>query len=466
MCLQKVKTILKFILALIILALCIELIYRGALYSKSFFTYHGYEYDFNLCMVGGSTSLGVPFNKKVSIPRLVSFAFNDSINGHEIAIHNLSKAGMPISTAFWKTRDLVLGIDSGTMLLYVGINDPYLNENNNNSFWFKLMHKSWVVSKINYLLNPWNSSKQHYEFYYEEIIKMLQNKGWTIVNSTLVGNFSEFAPNVNDKNFYELDEFDFLIDKELNLSKPVFNSKNPFAYYKKGAAYLKQNNTDSINKYFQLAVDLDYSIRPSTFKNEFIMDIAKKYKIQTIDPYSLFLKKSNNILPGYNLFMDAHHPNLEGYILISQLFVEKIETIYNIKKTNYLDVEKVEKVFQLDTKFYDEANLNTAAWHISESFYSLYYEDRIEKARQYLNKIQNNNLLAKESSYWNCILLLLEEDFTMWESIYKTNMNQMDYSYPIKSVPYFDRLIKKINLGCQKGLIKENLANKFLSKLN
>lgn len=468
----NIKLFLKVVFTLFFTLIITEFSFRAYLSLKSIATYKNSDKNYNLCMVGGSTSKGIPFNEKISIPKLVSYTFKDTLDGKKINIYNISEAGMPISKAYWDTRELTLGIKKGTMLLYTGINDTYNNnEDDTNFFLLKLLHKSWVLSKIYYLYNPWQGSKDHYEFYYEEILKILNAKKWTVISSTLVGNYSDFAPNIHNVDFIESKLFNN-IHQNIPVKYPIevdsinrFN-ENAYLFYKTGKYYLKENNIDSANRYFMFAVDVDYSIRPSSYKNKFIKDISKQYNIVCVDANHLFYTTSGGVLPGYNLFMDAHHPTLKGYALIAELFVGALKETHQIDEKKSIKLNAIENAFNLTPEFYANAYLETAIWHILESFYTLSYHDRLQKAGEFLHKADSQIFDKARYYYWNCLLLLLEEDYEKWSYFYTKYKEEINFSYPIKHVQNFERIEEKLNQGIIKSEINKKHADDFLSKLN
>lgn len=467
MFLKRSSFLLKIILVLFLSILFLEGIYRLSLKVISYVKYNKYSQFHNICMVGGSTACGVPFQEKVSIPILVSLSFNNCINNKNINVINLAESGMPISTAYWRTRELVMGLDNGTMLLYTGINDPFLNHKDKNIGFFYLSNKIWVLARIKYLINPWNTSKQKYEYYYEEIIKMLNKHHWTIISSTLVGNYSEFSPNISiyDIKKNRIEKFNQNNVAELGITdlKGMIKNDSPMFAYLTGKSFILNNKIDSANTCFLNAVDMDYSIRPSSYKNDFIKTISKKHNVTYIDPFSYFLELSDSILPGYNLFMDAHHPTLFGYVEIANLFSEKIAEKNSIKNHKPLTINKVYEQLKIDEQFYNNVYLESAKWHILESFYSQYYFDRLNKSSYYFSKII---VKSKDYYYWQSIYYILSQKFEFFEILYKNQHANMNFNYPISKVSNFTRIEENLNKGVSEKLLSEKIAKEYLKKLN
>ena len=85
------RLLLKILLATLFFLLLLELSYRAAEHIMvKLNTKDSQNSQYPICMIGGSTSVGEPFQDKISIPKLVSYALNGKIKEREISIHNLA----------------------------------------------------------------------------------------------------------------------------------------------------------------------------------------------------------------------------------------------------------------------------------------------------------------------------------------------------------------------------------------
>jgi tetratricopeptide (TPR) repeat protein len=178
------------------------------------------------------------------------------------------------------------------------------------------------------------------------------------------------------------------IYKELLKLNPGINLAP--VYYFLGKIYREKHDYVLARKYYYLAADTG-SKRPSRAQNEAIKRIAVEHKVSFVDTFSSFEKTADNALIGYNLFGDAHHPNLKGYILLAGGFAEELGKIYNVKPAREKpSEEEIKNYFGFDNDDMFVVYMHNIKWLLAEASKDVYRRDSIERAKYYLAKAKEN----------------------------------------------------------------------------
>ncbi len=105
----------------------------------------------------------------------------------------------------------------------------------------------------------------------------------------------------------------------------VNNASEALKTYDKGIAEL-DSNYPSAKQLLVNAKDQDMlRFRAPEATNEIIKSEADKYNFAMVNVDSVFRNYYHNRLPGYKLFADHLHPNIDGYFLLSKVFFDGIK---------------------------------------------------------------------------------------------------------------------------------------------
>ena len=466
---KVVKVLLGFILFFFLL----EFSFRIALFTSGWIKYDSSPNTYSLMMLGGSTSVGEPFHDKISIPKLVQFGLDSLIQDKEIEIYNLAGQGQPIQFAFWQFREASMHVKPGTLLLYSGINDTYHEEGESKNFTFwRLIQHSWVVAKMDQIIHPFNSSRDKFEYYYRALVSTAKEKGWIVICSTLVGNYSAFDPNLFDHEFEtsgELATWRMILENDtMCLQARRYYEKSSFKHlpisnYYLAQAYQQMEQLDSAKFFFKKAVNEDASIRPSDYKNQLIIDICLDFDVPCVHAADTFVSRSSQVLPGYDLFMDAHHPNVEGYIILSNLFMRSLEKSLNLSPHPNMELPDVSKAFDLNESFFGNVYFESAQWHFIEASFTLARKERLKTALNYLEMAKVHIEENDEVLFWENIALLLQKDFVQWEKHFISNRNTINFEQNenIWKLNSFESILSDLERAGQEGLVPSELVDEF-----
>ncbi len=125
--------------------------------------------------------------------------------------------------------------------------------------------------------------------------------------------------------------------------------------YGRGIEAIKAGDTIQAGKSLVEAKDLDaLRFRAPSEMNDIIFSKADEYEFHVVRVDSLFRFHSVNGIPGYNLFTDHLHPNIGGYKMIADLYVDEITARKNIDApVSNVDNERMETYLAGELPFTD-----------------------------------------------------------------------------------------------------------------
>lgn len=232
---------------------------------------------------------------------------------------------------------------------------------------------------------------------------ILKSANIPIIYITQVGNFSDYEPNrsiyCNDK-IEEKNEFlHFFRDAqkaeaEYNLSAAIISYQSALnicptfaeVLFRLGKIYQEQNNANAAWKSFRQAVDNDaLPIRAITEINDFIRKQKDGKMVFVVDGEKYLRDHSDNGQIGFNLMIDGHHPNQDGYNLLANAVSAKIMEIFPDKnnKTNVLSLEKI--------PISDDTYIDIAEWLVQMSTWRYDPKSRLKRAENHYNLVLSHN---------------------------------------------------------------------------
>lgn len=394
---------------------------------------HNREY-FTIYVIGESTSVGQPFQPILSYPEILSRCFNDSILGKPIEIINLSRAGMTLEWHYWELqRELLIRPRSGCLLIYSGINENIDNKPTPLSPLQEFSVHSFLIAKSLYLLRLPNSLTK-YKQCLQQTMQLGQSYNLPTVVSTLVGNHSAFAPDVlwDEKEMlqtlptenllmsaYKEEEqknWDCALEHYTNINHSLPKTI-PFINYKIGKCLLNMNRSEEARFYFTQAIDSGISWVPATWKSDAIRETALANNAYLIEPLPVFEKLSSRGITDYELFMDAHHPNIKGYQVLADEFGKAIARIYHIPDKKDCTSEQILNSFNIQNSDECTFYLRSAIWHICLCSATNEPAERIISASDFLEKARQVDPTNPEIIIYGGVVSLLKKDLDEFKQI-------------------------------------------------
>lgn len=405
-----IKKLLKFILSFFIGCILVEIIvvsffgiwkpiYQRFLDDDSFYIY----------VLGESTTLGFPFEDKVSPVSLLNFQFNDTLIGKKVEVVEIAQLGRDARYNYLQFYFIskITPHNNALVFLYSGINEN-INHNQclrGERLWID-SHILFLTSCVDYLSYQasilyyliFGNRDMHncsilYEFYLDEIHKIALDNGWPVFTSQLVGNISDWDPPVqSDDNLLltaNRSNQDNLESKtSIDCSCDYLHSnicKNPsLLLYLQARCKLAIGELDSAKMYFDLLHESNSYTGYANWKNQIIESISKKNGSICLPFYQRLADSSANGIIGNNFIWDAHHPNIKGYVILGRLLAEAVSEKYNYPLKRVINDSIVINNFDLDNVFWSDVYKQSTEWYIWECFQTKYRLQRLERLKELL----------------------------------------------------------------------------------
>ena len=309
-------------------------------------------------IIGESSSVGEPYNPKISYYKILDYLLDGKINNKDIEFIKIAFSGSHIKQEAWEYLKyrLLHPFQKGLAFVYAGKNDW---DNGKDK-----KHLKISKSKIINLINDYFFENFNFEYNYEKLILTLKNFGEEVYVATIEGNYSGFMPHLEDNddilyktNFDKIDD-EILINKNYDKAKDMLkileekeDSDKSWIYYRYGKIAEFTDKIKEANDYFIKDIGLYYNLIPSTYQNDCIRNLAIKYNLTLIDIFGEIYNSGEII--GFNFYKDNQHPDIKVYIKIAELFAEALKNKYgntiNIVKRN-ISEKDVYKHFDFDKK--------------------------------------------------------------------------------------------------------------------
>jgi tetratricopeptide (TPR) repeat protein len=298
----------------------------------------------------------------------------------------------------------------------------------------------------------------NYEDKFQSMVSYLRNYEVPVIISTLAGNYADFEPNRSVFTGDETKKGEFKkymdegviafkkgnTDKALSDYNSALKIDNKFAEtnYRLGQVYQKLGQNEKAWEAYSKAVDYDMMpIRATSSQNELIREIGENNDTKIVDVVNYLRQKSETSLIGNNFMLDAQHPNLKGYTLISELYAKKIAKMYpnNTKFVSVSD-EEADKIFNSDDVLFG-VYTSRADWMLRLSTWRYDFDNRLEVAENYLEKAKE--VYDRRAHYY---------------------LTKMTIAYLKKNVPEAEKsyeMAKKIN----RREVNEYLRNHWINQI-
>ncbi|MBE9559191.1 MAG: tetratricopeptide repeat protein [Proteobacteria bacterium] len=363
---------------------------------------------FNIYYLGGSTVEGGFFGEGFTIPNIIDYMHDHEIQGKDIRSINIAKSGEDFYYNLKRLRIITSNKDTfkpSLVVIYSGHNE-FLKFHQNYGLQLDsaplewLMEHSLLLKKIAARLQlfkleinermfsdePLFGNDQYkavidkYQSELEEAVQLLTENGIPVIISTVAGNYTGWQPNRSiycsnkqDKDFWRLiqrgesAELASDFNNALNYYQQALHLCKNFAetHYRLGKIYEALSEYDKALEAYNKAVDLDgMPLRASSIQNDFIKTLNSDKSVFVVDAVKALQEKSDTGLIGFNLMMDGHHPNRQGYLIISNLIAQKITDIFDTELSELHDIEldRTREIFDMDDNVYFVHYVSIGRW--------------------------------------------------------------------------------------------------------
>lgn len=300
--------------------------------------------------LGGSTSMGFPYEQNMSAVQLVADTLNEYRKDANkklplVTVENFSQLGANISYNYWELyRYLHLRRPKKAVIfLYSGINDYFSEKHSPWKFeGWRVCQLSLLCRKISFHLVgsgyiDW--SPKHYAYMLRQLISLAKDFDVPVILSTLVGNYEEYDPTF----FYQGEQERVLneilterdsenIPRAIKLVKIELEKKRninvAFYYFLLSRLQKQLGDYEAASASLLRSRNYKKGILPTGWQNNVIRKIAKDMDVKLNDTEKEFL--SSNYGFDANGFIDEHHPYEAGYLLLARGFLHRTIEILGI----------------------------------------------------------------------------------------------------------------------------------------
>ena len=325
------------------------------------------EASFNIYYLGGSTVRGVI--PKVTIPEIVEYGLGGKVGGSPVRSVNLASDGKDLGYNLTRLKRIIKGKDEyrpSLVVIYSGHNEflKYHRPSGKTMFsgaigW--LSEYSVLVEKLLAVFEPYRLELADRKFFdvpllgpdaredvirqyqqgLKEAVRELRENRIPLVISTVAGNYADWQPNRSTfcADSPDRDEFALLMrngqvateqgrySAAVSMYEQALALCDSFAetHYRLAGSYAAQREYDLAAQEYLKATEYDaMPIRALPSMNDFIRNLARDEGVIHVDSISEIRKRSEKGLIGFDLMVDAHHPNKLGYIVIGQAIARAI----------------------------------------------------------------------------------------------------------------------------------------------
>lgn len=378
-------------------------------------------------VLGESTAEGVQYQEKISPAVLVTYQFNDSLQGKPVEIIELAKSGTTIEYNYFQFyfETLFRPRQNALVIIYSGINEGTGNVYDRGFESWKQWQKSVVLSKLYYMFGSYSNSPQKYRFRYREIIELAKEHKYKTVLSQLVGNVADYDPEVfeNDdllrpgyleafiraesiyRNGGSADADSCYRNLYSKLQQP-----HPFLIYRIAHCKRRELQFDSARLYFSQLPEMCGYVGYAAWKNKILEEVSRQPDVALAHTFDRFVDSSENGLVGYNLINDAHHPNILGYCIMSRELAKEVSKLYreNIKRN--ISEEIIKKHFGFDKEFEAGVYFKLIEWFIYETFETQMRMQRLSRLEYYMLKYGELKRSTESVLVWKLLVSILEKN--------------------------------------------------------
>lgn len=318
------------------------------------FLKHKPDNGYRIFVMGGSTTAGYPFSYNLMFSRIIHLYLKKIFPEKRIEVINTATSAINSYTLLDFT-DEILEYEPDLILIYAGHNEYYgalgvasaetvarypaltrlyLKLKDYKTFllirdalgWIRslgseknaqpsatLMERLVSEQTIPYKSDLFEAGVRQFRNNMQDIVEKIQDAGVPLVLSELVSNVSGIPP------FVPVENRDFPTADSLFRLARKLEQQGDFAQAKKN---------------YYLAKDLDgLRFRAPEEMNSIIHQLSIKNNLPVVPMKRYFEKASPHGIPGNSLFMEHLHPNIRGYFIMAQGFLETMKKNELIAKT-------------------------------------------------------------------------------------------------------------------------------------
>lgn len=376
------------------------------------------EQTFNIYFLGESTMWGVPYGPEMSIPNMVEYRLGPTLNSRPVRVINFASAAKDVAYIRYLFDSLIREkkvFHPSLIVIYSGHNEFlkfHPTEPDYQNPWLQwLTHHSEIARQLLTVIcrskgeileldqrkfldqgifpfdqNGYRKVVNHYGKHVLHMTKLAEENEIPTFISTLASNSATWEPNrsifcnsalaKSQKNrFVELFQQGLAAERQQNDRAALEAYEQNLAicdsfsevYFRKGVVNRNLKNYVQAREDFQKAIDYDgMPIRALSSQNHFILSLERFDHVYVVNSLAYLRKAFPDGLVDDRLIIDGIHPNLEGYLLISEAIAKKIHAVFSNEQNQNglrpLNSKSAKEIFGLDQLKLFEVSYSTGRW--------------------------------------------------------------------------------------------------------
>ncbi|MDF1547064.1 MAG: hypothetical protein P1P88_04535 [Bacteroidales bacterium] len=430
--------------------------------NKDFFKRNKDTNTFRIFVLGGSSALGFPYNHNGSISRMIKYRLERNYPEMNFDVINCAMVGVNSYTVLDISKGIV-DYQPDAIVIYMGHNEYYgalgvastnkLGRNRNivkttiylrklRIFQALMKFREYIIKKLNpepgefknrmermadknvpYKSEIYEAGIRQFDENLKEILQLFKQHNIPVFIGNIISNEKDqmpfesqlLEPHTNDKwyNLYTTSLDNFKKEEKDGayqnlLAVNEIDSTYAMAQFLKGQLAYEQKKYAEAKRCMTNAKELDLvRFRAPEEINRSIQNGADKYKNYFVNIKEFFESRSPNGIIGKELVLEHLHPNIEGYHLIAECFVEAINKSQLIK-SKYTEQSSTTLRFQYPLSIVDSIRGQYEIYMLKESW--PFYEkipDSVTSKGSYIEQIAGG--LSVKQFTWNQAMAMLEE---------------------------------------------------------
>ncbi len=295
---------------------------------------------YRIFVLGSSTTLGFPYTMNVSFSRILYYRLRDILPDKNIEVVNMAMTAIN-SYALNSFIDEILDQKPDAILIYAGHNEYYGAMGAASVDYGKKAH--WL-KKTHITLMHLRSYQLMHKIVYQLISRKPKNMGSeTLMTRIAKGKTVPYQSELYYQGIHQFEKNMYSVLKKISkqhvpviISELVSNVRmKPFEaianpddsealkLYNNACQLEQNNNTDTARRLYFMAKDIDaIRFRAPESINHIIHKLANEFQIPVVPMKKVFEQHSANGIIGYELITEHLHPNVDGYFLMADAFLQ------------------------------------------------------------------------------------------------------------------------------------------------
>ncbi len=467
------------------------------------------EQTFNIYFLGESTMWGVPYGSQMSIPNMVEYRLGKNLGGRPVRIINFASAAKDAAYVRYLFDFIVREkkiFHPSLIVIYSGHNEFlkfHPTEPDYQNSWLQwLTHHSEVARQLLTVIcrsngeileidqrkfmdqgifpfdrNGYQKVVNHYGQHLLHMTKLAEENEIPVIVSTLASNSATWEPNRSvfcnsalarkqKDRFIEIFQKGLAAERDQNYRVALEAYEQNLGicdsfsevYFRKGVVNRNLQNYVQAREDFQKAIDYDgMPIRALSGQNHFILSLERFDYTYVVNSLAYLRKTFPDGLVDDRLIIDGIHPNLDGYLLISEAIAQKIHSIFsngqNPNGLRSLNSKSAKEIFHLDQLKLFEVSYSTGRWISRLATWRYDPAQRLNVAESFFQEAVQLDPLKYEGYLGLGVLALMKADDSAAEQFLQKardiNVKSIDGYF---QKPWTRKILRRSNLKASFAL--------------